>query len=361
MSATCDEDTMTGRDRLRRNRWRLLRWAVLVLVLAGSGLFLGPKTADALKPTHHLGHVQARWLVVAVIAEIGSLIAFSLVTWSLITRAERPKWRRVLRLDLVTIGLSHAVPVGWAAGTALGYELLREEGVDGVQSGFVKVSQSLLSSLLLELVFSVALLLQTIVYGPSATNLGLAAAGAVLAGLIIAFCYLLAHRPSFVTAIATRTVGRLPRVDPARLVGIVDSLSQRMTILLRRKALLARVCLWSLLNWAFDLLALWAALRAFGSPPHLVLLVIAFCVGQVAASIPISPGGLGVVETSLVPLLAGFGTASSVAVLGVLCWRLVNFWLPLPVGAGAYLLIVLERRRGRRERDRLDVESAAAR
>jgi uncharacterized membrane protein YbhN (UPF0104 family) len=53
--------------------------------------------------------------------------------------------------------------------------------------------------------------------------------------------------------------------------------------------------LWSVLNWAFDLLALWAALRAFGHPPDLVLLAIGFCVAQVAASIPISPGGLGVV------------------------------------------------------------------
>ena len=351
---------MTGRDRLRRNRWRLLRWGVLIVVLAGSALFLGPKTADALKPAQHLGRVGLRWLILSLAGELGSLVAFSLVTWSLITRSERPKWPRVLRLDLVTIGLSHAVPVGWAAGTAMGYELLREEGVDGVQAGFVKVSQSLLSSLLLELVFSIALLLQTIVYGPSVTNLGLAAAGAVLAGMIIAFCYLLAHRPSVVAALARGTLGRLPRIEPARIERVVGSLSERMTILLSHKALMARVSLWSLLNWAFDLLALWAALRAFGDPPHLVLLVIAFCVGQVAASIPISPGGLGVVETSLVPLLAGFGTSSSVAVLGVLYWRLVNFWLPLPIGAIAYLSIAVGRRRSRRERDSAEMVGGRA-
>jgi hypothetical protein len=39
----------------------------------------------------------------------------------------------------------------------------------------------------------------------------------------------------------------------------------------------------------------------------------------------------------LVPALVGFGSARGVAVLGVIGYRLVNFWLPIPVGAGCYL------------------------
>jgi hypothetical protein len=38
------------------------------------------------------------------------------------------------------------------------------------------------------------------------------------------------------------------------------------------------------------------------------------------------------------------GTGSSIAVLGVLTWRLFNYWLPLPLGGAAYLLIAADRR-----------------
>jgi uncharacterized protein (TIRG00374 family) len=323
----------------------MLRWVLLVAVLVVAGFFLGPKTAQALHLVHHFSDVHSRWLVVAVLAEVGSLLAFSLVTWHLVVPPVRPKLYRVLRLDLVTVALSHAVPAGSAAGAALGLQLLREEGVDGVQAGFVKVCQSLLSCVLLETLFSVTLVLQMIIYGPTAENLGLAGAGAALVVLIAVLWYMLARRPTVVSRTAQPVFGWIPRLSRRRIATIVDSLSHHMAALLRRPVLLARISVWSLANWGFDLLALWAALAAFGHTPDLVLLSIAFCVAQVAATIPISPGGLGVVESSMVPLLVGFGTAPSVAVLGVLCWRVVTYWLPLPIGGVAYLGIAVERRR----------------
>lgn len=332
----------------RRTRRYVLRWTVLVVVLVVAGIYLGPRTEAALDSVQQIRHVDWTWLVVALLGELGSLAAFSLVTWVLLAKPGRPKLLRVVRLDLATVALSHAVPAGWAAGTALGYDLLQQEGVDKAHAGVVKVSQSLLSSVLLEVMFSVVLLVQMVLYGPSAANLGLAAAGAVLAAAVVVGCYLLAFRPDPMRRIAQWTLGWLPGLDRDRVGALVGPLSDRMRGLLRRPLALTVASFWSVLNWAFDLLALWAALRAFGHPPDIVLLAIGFCVAQVAASIPISPGGLGVVESSLVPLLIGFGTGFTVAVLGVLCWRLVNYWLPMPIGGIAYLGIVAGRRRQRR-------------
>jgi hypothetical protein len=39
----------------------------------------------------------------------------------------------------------------------------------------------------------------------------------------------------------------------------------------------------------------------------------------------------------LVPSLVGFGATRGAAIVAVIGYRLVNFWLPIPVGAGAYL------------------------
>ena len=36
-------------------------------------------------------------------------------------------------------------------------------------------------------------------------------------------------------------------------------------------------------------------------------------------------------------MLAGFGTPHAEAVIGVITWRLAEFWLPIPLAALAYL------------------------
>jgi hypothetical protein len=60
------------------------------------------------------------------------------------------------------------------------------------------------------------------------------------------------------------------------------------------------------------------------------------------AALPITPAGLGVVEVVLVSLLTFFGAPVGAATLGVVLYRLVNFWLPIPLGALAYLSLQVE-------------------
>jgi hypothetical protein len=66
----------------------------------------------------------------------------------------------------------------------------------------------------------------------------------------------------------------------------------------------------------------------------------------VAGALPVTPGGLGVVDSIAPLLLVSFGVTRSVATLGVLGWRLVNFWLPIPVGAIAYVSLKVPRGAG---------------
>ena len=74
-------------------------------------------------------------------------------------------------------------------------------------------------------------------------------------------------------------------------------------------------------------------------------LLVAYGLANILAVIPITPAGLGVVEGVLIPTLVGFHVPKTIAILGVIGYRLVNFWLPIPVGGVAYLSL---RWRGRR-------------
>jgi uncharacterized membrane protein YbhN (UPF0104 family) len=92
----------------------------------------------------------------------------------------------------------------------------------------------------------------------------------------------------------------------------------------------------ALAYWAFDIATLWACFHAFGAPPALGVIVMAYFVGTLANALPL-PGGVGGVEGGMIGVFLAFDTPASLAVLAVLSYRAISFWLPTIPGAVAYL------------------------
>jgi hypothetical protein len=69
---------------------------------------------------------------------------------------------------------------------------------------------------------------------------------------------------------------------------------------------------------------------------------VAYGLANILAVIPITPGGLGIIEGILIPALHGFGVPLDVAAPAVLGYRVVNFWLPIPVGGVSFLSLRFE-------------------
>jgi uncharacterized membrane protein YbhN (UPF0104 family) len=84
--------------------------------------------------------------------------------------------------------------------------------------------------------------------------------------------------------------------------------------------------------WGFDIATLWACFHAFGSPPPVAVILMAYFLGALANALPV-PGGLGGVEAGMIGILLAFGTHASLAILS---YRLISFWLPTLPGAAAY-------------------------
>ena len=77
-----------------------------------------------------------------------------------------------------------------------------------------------------------------------------------------------------------------------------------------------------------------------------VELFAAYGIANVVGALPVTPGGLGIIEALCATLLVSFGVPRDVATLAVLGWRLVNFWLPIPLGAAAYVSLKVPRGSG---------------
>ena len=87
---------------------------------------------------------------------------------------------------------------------------------------------------------------------------------------------------------------------------------------------------------AFDYLCLLFCVRAVGAHPRPSLILLAYAVAGIIGLVPITPGGLGIVEASLAGLLALAGLDGAQAVLATLAYRLASYWLPLLSGPFAY-------------------------
>jgi uncharacterized protein (TIRG00374 family) len=99
----------------------------------------------------------------------------------------------------------------------------------------------------------------------------------------------------------------------------------------------------ALLNAGFDMLTLYALFIAAGHRVSPAVLLTGYglplLLGKMAFIIP---GGIGIIESSMVGLYTGLGVANPVAVVVVLAYRILSFWLPLLVGFP--LIVILQRK-----------------
>jgi uncharacterized protein (TIRG00374 family) len=344
----------------RFRRW--VPWPIRTLAqLAVVGLvvefLLLPQLAGAGSSLRTLLDVDSAWIIAALVAELGSLAAFAAATRAMIPASLRPTYRRVLRIDLATIGLNHSAPAGSAAGTALGLRLLREEGVPPSDAAFAKIAQGVGSAVLLVLLLWTALAVAIPLHGSSPVYVTGSVIGLVVVLAANVTIGILHHGRKAATRAFCAVTRRLPFLDDDVGARIATRIGRQLDLAFSDPARLTRAATWSTANWLLDATALWCCLRGYGHAYGYDGLMVSFALAQVGAWLPITPGGLGIVEGILIPTLLGFGGSRATVVVGVITYRLIAFWLTIPLGAAAYGGIVGRRRWGRASTSRPPAEA----
>ncbi len=264
----------------------------------------------------------------------------ALGSYSMLTRAALPRGSvsivRMLRIQLSTRALASVVPGGSAAGSALGYRLLTLSGVEGPDAGFALATAGLGSAVVLNIIFWTGLLVSIPLRGVNPFYGTAAIIGLVLITLLMVLVIGLLKGQARAER-ALRSLARRFRFDEDHAASVVRQIAARLRELASDPKLLSAVIGWATANWLLDAASLWVFLRAFGGHVPFDGLIVAFGLANIICSFPITPGGLGIVEGVYIPTLVGFGLSRSVATLGVLSYRLAQYWLPILLGALAYL------------------------
>jgi uncharacterized protein (TIRG00374 family) len=313
----------------------------LVLVLVIEYLVL-PQIAGARRSLELLSHVNLRYVLAGLVLEAASLATYAQLTRGVLPRSPKRSLWTLLRIQLSSLAVSHVVPGGAAAGGGLGYRLLTAAGVSGSDAGFALATQSIGSAVVLNAILWLGLVVSIPLRGFNPLYVTAAIVGLLVVGTF-SVAVLALTRGEERAARFLRAVGRrVPFLDEETMDLLVHRVAARLRTLMADRPLLLRTVGWAATNWLLDAAALWVFLLAFGYRAPVDGLIVSYGLANVLAAIPITPGGLGVVEAVLTATLVGFGAPRGVAVLGVISYRLLTFWLPIPVGAAAYLSLRLQ-------------------
>jgi putative heme transporter len=335
---------------LPRPIWHLGRLLLLALILE---YLVVPNLAGPRKVAHLITQVNPLLLLAGVALEAGALLSYSQLTRSVLPKGKDLKLFTIFRIQLTTLSVSHSAPGGTATGTALGYRLLTQAGVARSDVGFALAMQGIGSAVVLNVILWLALIVSIPVWGFSAVYLIAAGVGLLLLVSASMLLFMFTRGEERVGEVLEAAASKLPFVDGKALRRSFIQVARRLEDLGHDRPVLRRALIWASANWLLDAASLAVFVGAFGHWVNPDGLLVAYGLANVLAVIPITPGGLGVVEATLTSILVGFGTARGVATLGVVAYRLINFWLPIPLGGLAYLSLQVERGHNEKRQSRL--------
>jgi uncharacterized protein (TIRG00374 family) len=311
----------------------------IAVVVAGLGIYLVlPSLTRVFAAWPRLSTLNPIWFAVAVGAEVASFTcAFALQSIALGTR----RWFAVVTAGLSSNAITLIFPGGEAVGAAVEYRMLSTAGVDSGRAvgGLATLAVLGVASLFGLPIFALPAILFGAPVSRGLVNAALLGIAGFVLLAVLGIVVLTTDKPLTIAGRAIECLWKraFPRRRPLtgldkRVLRGRDEIRSGLGRNWRQAVVLSAGRL------GFDYFCLLAALRATGSHPRPSLVLLAYSVAGVVGLLPITPGGLGIVEASLSGLLILAGVAAGDAFLATLAYRLASYWIPLLAGPVAYSL-----------------------
>jgi putative heme transporter len=318
---------------------------VVGLVLAGLAVYaVAGKTDELSGATTFLEGVRWWWAVAAVGVEALSYVSFAAMQRRLLAAGEvTMPLGTMTEITVASNALGNSLPAGVVISAAYTFRQFRRFGADDVLSGWVVVATAAVSFITLALMAAVGLTLAAST--GSAFDLVSAILGVAVVAVVVVVGW---AKRMFLVAKSERPVRLFqqvfhrPKGDAHQAV--IDA-GLRLSWVAPTRNEWASAAVYAMGNWVLDLGCLMFSFLAVGSGVPWKGLLLAYAAAQLASNLPITPGGLGVVEGSLTVALVAFGGGQVETVAAVLLYRLISFWAMLPIGYASWGFLAFTARR----------------
>lgn len=316
-----------------------IAFGLFVLSAVAFLYFVLPKLSGLSDTAHRIERGDTWWIAIAVALELCSFAGY-VILFRAVFVASRPSrigWPESYQITMAGLAATRLFAAAGAGGIALTAWALRRSGMEPR----LVACRMVAFMVLLYVIYAGAVLIGGIGLAsgllPGGGSFALTVLPAAAAGLLFVLAGLMALIPGDLERRLARWASGSGRLSRWVAVGVtapaITARGVRTAIELvrTRDPRLLGALAW----WAFDIGVLWACFHAFGSPPVFTVVVMSYFLGMVGNLLPL-PGGLGGVEGGMIGACVAFGVEFNLAVLAVLSYRAISFWLPTLPGAVAY-------------------------
>ena len=304
---------------------RSLRNGFITLILAGAlvvGLLLAVPGLKGVATA--VSNMKIQWVVVAVVLEALSCASYVVVFLQVF---ERAPVRVGAEVALSEEAFGAAVSLGGVGSLAVGAWLMVERGAPprriAERSAVLFLYTSAINVVTLILA-GVGLFLGF--PGPSNPLLSIVPAAV---GVVVLVLFLML--PRYVDRILTRVQpGRIHAFLTETAASVRDT--KRLVFHPDWRMIGAIGYLW------FDIAVLFACFAAAGHVPPLLPVVLAYQIGYLSNFIPI-PGGIGVLDGSMIGMLVLYGVGGTVATAATLVYHAISLGVPAVLGTIAFIVL----------------------
>lgn len=282
------------------------------------------------------------YLIPALFLEAGSMAAYAQLQRSVLSAGKvDPGFWRIAAVFLGSNSITNVIPGGPAFASIYLYRRFRNFGSSEGLAGWSIFTTNVLAAFSLLVLAGVGLAIA------EGSVSGVSLLGAlVIVALVLIIGLLLVTRASRVLSILVNLFNFLEMRATAswKITKKLRNLHSDLSDISPPNSILLTAFGWGLFNWILDATVLVFAYLATRAAVPFEGLLIAYSAGQLAANLPITPGGLGVVEGSISIALVAYGGNQEATVAAVLLYRLFSFWIWLLPGFGCYLFIRIQER-----------------
>ena len=309
---------------------------ILVVALAIGALAIAGHSVlgEALET---FGHLRWIWVPPALLAEAASMGAFARMQRHLFrVNGVRMRLTSTLAVTYAANAVSLSLPIaGPPASVGYAFTQFRRLGADSASTSWTLGISWVVSTFS----FGVVLAIGAVTSGdPTTAVIGLASAAVAVVPLVGVLVALRNRRARAVVGRVALSVwalvgriGRRPGDEWAAALPVDEFLDDLATVRMSAPSYL-HVGALSLWNWFANALCLVFAILATGGSVPWHGLLLAYAVGTGAALLPLTPGGVGVVEIALAAALVVAGMHGPHALAAVLVFRIISFWLVIAIG-----------------------------